>query len=56
MLPFLQRLAGDSAGARLTAEQARDTLEQLCKISPQFGSYGPTCLKLMLRWERRIQP
>jgi serine/threonine protein kinase/Flp pilus assembly protein TadD len=30
-LAFAQRLAGDTAGAKVTAEQARNTLEQLCK-------------------------
>jgi len=34
MLPLLQRLANDSAGASLTAKQARDTLEALCKSQP----------------------
>ena len=38
MLPFLQHLAGDSAGARRTATQARSTLQELCKTEPQFGS------------------
>ena len=38
MLPFLQQLAGDSAGARRTATQARSTLEELCKTEPQFRS------------------
>jgi tetratricopeptide (TPR) repeat protein len=34
MLPLLQRLADDRAGASLTAKQARDTLEALCKSRP----------------------
>jgi len=38
MLPFLQRLAGDTAGARRTATQARSTLQELCNAEPQFGS------------------
>jgi len=38
MLPFLQHLAGDSAGARGTATKARSMLEELCKTEPQFGS------------------
>jgi serine/threonine protein kinase len=38
MLPFLQHLAGDSAGARRTATQARYTLQELCKTAPQWGS------------------
>ena len=33
-LAFMQRLAGDTAGAKVTAEQARNTLEQLCKDQP----------------------
>ena len=30
----MQRLAGDTAGARVTAEQARNTFEQLNKDQP----------------------
>ena len=30
----MQRLAGDTAGAKATAEQARNALEQLCKNQP----------------------
>jgi TolB-like protein/Flp pilus assembly protein TadD len=33
-LAGMQRLAGDNAGAKATAEQARDTLEQLSKDQP----------------------
>jgi TolB-like protein/class 3 adenylate cyclase/Tfp pilus assembly protein PilF len=33
-LALNQRLAGDSAGAKATAEQARNTLEPLCKSQP----------------------
>ena len=33
-LAFMQRLAGDTAGAKATAEQARNTLEQLYKDQP----------------------
>jgi len=33
-LAFTQRLAGDTAGARATAEQARNTLEQLYRDQP----------------------
>jgi TolB-like protein len=36
-LAFMQRLAGDTAGARVTAEQASNTLEQLCKDQPDNG-------------------
>ena len=32
-LAFMQRLAGDTAGAKVTAEQARKTLEQLSEIN-----------------------
>ncbi len=34
VLAFAQRLAGDSAGAKLTAEQARGALEPACKNQP----------------------
>jgi TolB-like protein/Tfp pilus assembly protein PilF len=34
MLAFTQRLAGDTAGAKVTAEQARNTLEQLYRDQP----------------------
>jgi len=34
LLAFMQRLAGDRAGAKVTAEQARKTLEQLYKDQP----------------------
>jgi TolB-like protein/Tfp pilus assembly protein PilF len=33
-LALTQRLAGDSAGAKITAEQARNTLEPLCRDQP----------------------
>jgi hypothetical protein len=33
-LAFMQRLAGDTAGAKVTAEQARNTLEQLYRDRP----------------------
>src|SRR5262249_46975668 len=33
-LAWLQRLAGDTAGAKVTAEEARNTLEPLCKNQP----------------------
>ena len=33
-LAFVQRLAGDTAGAKITAEKARNTLEQLYKDQP----------------------
>jgi tetratricopeptide (TPR) repeat protein len=34
VLAFAQRLAGDTAGAKITAEQARNTLEQLYRDQP----------------------
>jgi TolB-like protein/Tfp pilus assembly protein PilF len=33
-LALTQHLAGDTAGAKVTAEQARNTLEQMCKKQP----------------------
>ena len=33
-LAFAQRLVGDTAGAKITAEQARTTFEQLCRDQP----------------------
>jgi serine/threonine-protein kinase len=33
-LAMVQRLAGDTAGAKITAEQARNTLEPLCRNQP----------------------
>jgi len=38
-LAFAQRLVGDMAGAKVTAEQARNTLEPLCKEQPD----NPDC-------------
>src|SRR5262249_17965901 len=37
MLAFLQRLAGDSAGAGVTAKQARDEVEEACKTQNSVG-------------------
>jgi serine/threonine protein kinase/Tfp pilus assembly protein PilF len=39
-LAFMQRLAGNTAGARVTAEQARSTLEQLCRDQPDRVSFA----------------
>jgi serine/threonine protein kinase/Tfp pilus assembly protein PilF len=39
-LAFMQRLAGDTAGARVTAEQARNILEQLCRDQPDRASFA----------------
>jgi TolB-like protein/Tfp pilus assembly protein PilF len=36
-LALTQRLNGDTAGAKVTAEQARNTLEPLCKNQPDNG-------------------
>jgi serine/threonine-protein kinase len=35
-LAFAQRFVGDTAGAKVTAEEARNTLEPLCKEPPAF--------------------
>jgi TolB-like protein/Flp pilus assembly protein TadD len=34
LLAFMQRLAGDRVGAKITAEQARNTLDQFCRNQP----------------------
>jgi TolB-like protein/Tfp pilus assembly protein PilF len=39
-LAFTQRLAGDTAGAKITAEQARNTLEQICKNQPDNPDFA----------------
>jgi TolB-like protein/Tfp pilus assembly protein PilF len=39
-LAMVQRLAGDTAGARIIAEQARNTLEPLCKNQPDNASFA----------------
>jgi tetratricopeptide (TPR) repeat protein len=33
-LAFMQRVAGDRAGAKISAEQARNTLDQFCRNQP----------------------
>jgi serine/threonine protein kinase/Tfp pilus assembly protein PilF len=40
MLVLTQRLAGDMAGAKVSAEQAHKTLESLCKSQPQKPSWA----------------
>ena len=40
LLAFPQRLAGDTAGAKVTAEQARNTLEELCKNQPDNPDFA----------------
>ena len=42
-LAFTQRFAGDTAGAKITAEQARNTFEQLYRDQPD-NVYLATCL------------
>ena len=42
-LAFMQRLAGDTAGAKVTAEQARNTFEQLYRDQPD-NVYLAACL------------
>jgi TolB-like protein/Tfp pilus assembly protein PilF len=42
-LAWMQRLAGDMAGAKVTAEQARNTLEQLARAEPD-NYYFPVWL------------
>jgi serine/threonine protein kinase/cytochrome c-type biogenesis protein CcmH/NrfG len=37
-LAWMQRLAGDTAGAKVTAEEARNTLEQLYRDQPDNGA------------------
>jgi TolB-like protein/Flp pilus assembly protein TadD len=39
-LAFAQRLAGDTTGARATAEQARNTLDPLCKRQPDNSNFA----------------
>ena len=39
-LAFMQRLAGDTAGAKLTAEQARNTYEQLHRDQPEKAGWA----------------
>jgi TolB-like protein/Tfp pilus assembly protein PilF len=42
-LAFTQHVAGDNAGAKVTAEQARKTLEPICKNQPD-NDFAATCL------------
>ena len=39
-LAVTQRLAGDTAGAKVAAEQARNTLEHLCKNQPDSAYFA----------------
>jgi tetratricopeptide (TPR) repeat protein len=39
-LAFAQRFAGDTAGAKATAEHARNTLERLCKNQPDNPNFA----------------
>jgi TolB-like protein/Flp pilus assembly protein TadD len=45
LLAFMQRLAGDTAGAKVTAEQARNTFEQFCRDQPD-NAFFPRFLSL----------
>ncbi len=40
ILAFAQRLAGDTTGAKATAEQARDTLKPLCRDQPDNSFFA----------------
>jgi TolB-like protein/Tfp pilus assembly protein PilF len=40
LLAFAQHLAGDTTGAKVTAEQARNTLEPLCKNQPDNYNFA----------------
>src|SRR5437667_407459 len=40
VLAVTQRLAGDTAGAKVAAEQAHNTLEQLCKTQPDSALFA----------------
>jgi TolB-like protein/Flp pilus assembly protein TadD len=40
LLAWAQRLAGDTASAKASAEQARNTLEQLCKNQPDNAEFA----------------
>jgi tetratricopeptide (TPR) repeat protein len=39
LLVLIQRLVGDTAAAKVAAEQARNTLEQLCKEQPENSNF-----------------
>jgi TolB-like protein/Tfp pilus assembly protein PilF len=49
-LAFTQRLAGDTAGAKLTAEQARNTLEQLYRDQPDNARRASIAASLSLAY------
>ena len=55
-LAFTQRLAGDNASARITAEQARNTLEPICKNQPDNGFALHVCPEPMPYLGRRTRP
>jgi TolB-like protein/predicted Ser/Thr protein kinase/Tfp pilus assembly protein PilF len=42
LLAFAQRFAGDTAGAKVTAEQARNTLEQVYNNQPEHPAFATT--------------
>ena len=54
-LAFMQRLAGDTAGAKATADQARTTLESICKNQPDNpGVWGALATASALIGERDL--
>ena len=48
-LALMQRLAGDTAGAKVTAEQARNTLEQLYRDQPDNASLCGSAVSSLCR-------
>jgi tetratricopeptide (TPR) repeat protein len=56
LLAFAQRLDGDTVGAKVTAEQARDPLEALCKNQPDEAFFAGALSFLMPCSGRRTQP
>ena len=56
LLAFPQRLAGDTAGAKVTAEHARNTLESSAKINQITPTLRDCCLWLMPCLARRTRP
>ena len=45
----MQRLAGDTAGAKVTAEQARNTLEQLYRDQPDNAFFAEIAVSSLCR-------
>ena len=48
MLAFTQCLAGDMAGAKVTAEQARNTFERLCKDQPDNAEFAAMVISKLM--------